>query len=289
MDSIGGCALGRRLGSGGLGTVYKGRHLASGQSVAIKILASHVAADRAIVERFEREARLCYQLNHPHLVDVHTWGHEQGHHYMVMEYVSGTTLEILADREDRLTWAMSAAIIADVAAGLAHVHALGIVHRDIKPANMLVARGGRAKLADLGLARDPADGLSLMRRLTTQGAAIGSPAYMAPEQIKDTASVTPAADIYGLGASLYHAVAGSPPLIGDDPVDTCHRVLRDRAVPLQRRHPDISSTLADLVASCLEKNPDKRPADAETVCQRLRQIIRDSGMRPGTLLGEDDV
>ncbi|MFW5698440.1 MAG: serine/threonine-protein kinase [Planctomycetota bacterium] len=283
-EIIGGCEIGRLLGSGGLGSVFKALHRQSGRTVALKVLAAHMAAKPGVVERFEREARLCFQLDHPHLIAVHTWGEDDGRHYMAMEYVAGSTLEALSRRRDRLTWPMAASIVADVASGLEHVHRLDIVHRDIKPANMLVGRGGRAKLADLGLARDPQDGLGLARRLTTEGAAIGSPAYMAPEQINDTASVDAAADVYGLGASLYQGIVGRPPLIGDSPLDTCRRVLRDRPEPVANFHADVPEALSQLIDACLDKQPERRPASAVTVSEQLRALIGLAGYRPGTQL-----
>lgn len=278
---VGGCLLSKRLGAGGLGTVYKGVHQASGRKVAVKVLLPFMNERPDVVERFHREARLCFQLEHPHIVRVFTWGQDQDRHYLAMEYVSGAGLDRLVTTQVRLAWPLAAVIVADVADGLAHVHALDIVHRDIKPSNMLVARGGRAKLADLGLARQTVDPLEPGgRRVTAKGAAIGSPAYMAPEQIEDTATAGVPADIYGLAASLYHAIAGRPPLLGKDPMDTLSKVLNDTPVPLADLV-GVPPGLSALIQACLAKDPHDRPADAAGLCTALRDLVRLQGLKTG--------
>jgi len=282
-SEIGGCLLRRVCGTGAIGTVYEGRHIASDERMAVKVLSPKINAMKWVVERFTREARLCYQIEHPHLIRVHTWGaFSDGRHYMVMDFIDGTTFLQLVRRHQQLDWPVACSILADVANALAHAHDLDIVHRDIKPANVLVTRDARGVLTDLGLARRTVDGIDENdgRRLTTEGSALGSPAYMAPEQITDTRTVGPAADIYGLGASLFHALAGDPPLLGENPTDTLMRVMREPAPDLRLHNSDIPPELAELVACCLSKEPDDRPHDAADLEQSLRQILAQHGFAP---------
>jgi len=214
------------------------------------------------------------------VIRVHTWGTDDaGRHYMVMDLIDGTTLGQMIKRGRGLTWEVAAAIVADVAEALQHVHELDIVHRDIKPSNILVDRAGRGVLADLGLARQLVDSLdeSEGRRLTAPGSAMGSPAYMPPEQITDTAGVGPAGDIYALGSTLYHAVAGRPPLLANTPSGTILRVLKDLPQALGDLHPDVPPALGELVDGCLAKDPAERPASAGLFASMLRDELRAAG------------
>jgi len=271
---VGGCLLRRSLGAGAIGSVYEGVHVASGDSVAVKLLSPRINAMPAVVDRFVREARLCYQIVHPHVVRVHTWGaYDDGRHYFVMEYVDGTTLlELLRTHRQGLDWPLACAIAADIGEALAHVHELEVVHRDIKPGNVLIDRRGRGKLADLGLARQLVGALdeSGGRRLTAKGAALGSPAYMAPEQISDTSAVGPAADVYALGATLYHALCGRPPLIGENPTATLMRVMREDPSPIGALIAGLPAAVAESVDASLAKNPARRPADVGELARCLR-------------------
>lgn len=272
---IAGCDIQEHLGSGAVGAVYGAIHRESGKRVAIKVITVDVAARPEFLERFQREARLAYQLDHPHIVRVLTWGEDAGQHYVVMEWIEGSSLIAMIRHHGNLAWKVVAGLGRQVAEALAHVHALGLVHRDVKPANILVGRDGAARLADLGLARQLVDSPDEVggRRATAPGTAMGSPCYMAPEQITDTAAVGPPADVYALAASLFHALAGRPPLTGLDVQDVLGKVLDETPRRASTYTGDLPTAFSDLLASCLVKDPVARP-DAAAVEQALRGIMR---------------
>ncbi|MDA3959261.1 MAG: serine/threonine-protein kinase [Planctomycetota bacterium] len=279
-SEMAGCTITRLIGRGGIGAVYEATHAERGARMAIKVLAPQSKDFEALNERFEREARLCFQLSHPNVIRVHTWGAlDDGRHYMVMDLVDGTTLSQMIRKHKRLSWDVAASIIADIAEALEHVHALDIVHRDIKPANILVDRAGRGILADLGLARQLVDSLDEKdgRRLTAPGSALGSPAYMPPEQITDTSTAAVPADLYSLGASLYHAITGRPPLLANTPSGTIMRVLKDLPIALGELDPAVPTALSQLVDDCLDKDPGNRPNSAALFASLLRDELRAAG------------
>lgn len=278
--TIAGCRITDLIGRGGIGAVYRAEHPERTRPMALKVLSHDAGAFPAIGERFEREARLCFQLSHPNLIRVHTWGtRPDGRAYMLMDLVDGTTLSGMIRHSKRLAWSVAAAILADVAEALEHAHRLDIVHRDIKPANVLVDRDGRGILADLGLARQMVDSLDEAhgRRLTAPGSSLGSPAYMAPEQVTDTATAAVPADLYALGASLYHAIAGRPPLLGTSPSGTIRRVLKDLPTELGDLDPDVPQAIGELVDACLDKDPQRRPHSAALFAGLVRDELRAAG------------
>jgi len=283
---IGGCSLERLLGRGGIGAVYRARtDEARPRTMAIKVLSPQASDMPALSERFEREARLCYQLQHPSIVAVHTWGRsDDGLPFMIMDFVDGATLASLVHKKGRLEWTIAASIVADIASAVHHVHELEILHRDLKPANVLVSRQGRGVLTDLGLARQVVDSLdeSSGRRLTAPGSALGSPAFMAPEQVTDTAGVTAAADLYGLAASLFYAITGRPPLIAETASATIMKVLRDDPPPIGDLCADLPPAVADLIDACLAKDPARRSQRAEDFARVLRRELRAAGYREPT-------
>lgn len=283
---IGGCTLLRLLGRGGIGAVYlAATNEQPSRHVAVKVLSPIASGMPALNERFEREARLCFQIKHPSVVSVRTWGTtEEGLSFIVMDYIDGAPLSDLVRKKSKLKWTIAASIIADVASALHHVHQLNIIHRDLKPANILVARSGRGILADLGLARQLVDSIdeNSGRRLTAPGTALGSPAFMAPEQIEDTAAVSVAADIYGLGASLFYAVSGRPPLFAKTTSGTVMRVLYDPAPAIASLVPSLPNGLANLIDNCLDKDPKKRVQQADHMAQQLYSELRQAGFRDPT-------
>ncbi|MBA3710461.1 MAG: serine/threonine protein kinase [Planctomycetes bacterium] len=276
-QDLGGCRLLRRLGTGSLGVVYEALQTKLDRPVAIKMLSSKAAADERIVERFQREAKLCARIQHEHVVGVHDFGFERNVHYLTMEFVNGPTLSSVIDEAGRLPLKVSARFMIHVARALEHVHGLGIVHRDVKPSNILVTSEGTAKLADLGLAKKvdlgPGDKQAL---LTKQGMVLGSPAYMPPEQIHNASEVTRSADIYALGATFYHAVSGAPPFSGSSGLEVMAKVLRDQTPPIGELAPDLPRGVAELITSMLEKDPSRRPKDATTVLARLEDVLREA-------------
>jgi predicted Ser/Thr protein kinase len=198
------------LGRGGMGVVYKARQLQLDRIVALKILAPSDAAAPGFVERFRREAKSLAKLNHPNIVHVHDFGESNGLYYFVMEFVDGANIRALISSQ-KMTAAEALAIVPKICDALQFAHEEGVVHRDIKPENILIDKKGRVKIADFGLAKllgreetDP--------RLTVSGATLGTPRYMAPEQVEKPESVDHRADIYSLGVVFYEMLTGELPM-----------------------------------------------------------------------------
>ena len=202
------------LGSGGMGCVYRVRERESGRVSALKVLPRELAADPAFVERFEREARTLARLRHPHIVGVHGFGQAGGFCFLLMEFVDGANLR-QALRSGRFTPQQALGLIPPLCEALQAAHAQGVLHRDIKPENLLLDAEGRVKIADFGIAKlleDPATPSTGAYTLTRTGARVGTPHYMAPEQVETPEQVDHRADIYSLGVVFYELLTGELPL-----------------------------------------------------------------------------
>ena len=278
--TLGGCRLIKRLGAGAIGVVYEGELPGQDRHVAVKMLTSRAAGDEKVVQRFEREARLCAAIQHPNVVGVHSCGFDRGVHFLVMEFIDGDTLATLVEEHGRLPWERAARLILQVARGLEYAHSQGIVHRDIKPANILVTTAGVAKLADLGLAKQLDDERSItgdnQMGLTMQGVALGSPAYMPPEQIRSAKDVTPVSDLYALGASLYQLVTGVLPYDGRSAAEVMTKVLREEPRAINDLAPETPPAISAFIIRTLSKDPAGRPQD----CGRFIVELEDAIARP---------
>ncbi|HVT77411.1 MAG TPA: serine/threonine-protein kinase, partial [Acidimicrobiales bacterium] len=232
-----------------------------GRDVAIKFLRRDLAAPEAARQRFEDEARNAARLTHPNVVLVLDTGEHDGVPSLGMECLPGRTLRDELKEGPlpvaRLTW-----IARDVLAGLAAAHEMGIVHRDVTPANILLTETGRAKLADFGIAKT-LDAPSV----TVVGQVLGTPAYVAPERLLGEPA-TPAADVYGVGATLYHALAGSPPFTGDSPIAIAHQAVSSRPERLEHLRPDAPLDLVAAVDHAMDPDPARRPT-AEALAASL--------------------
>ncbi len=212
----------RVIGRGGMGTVWLGRDTVLGRQVAMKRVGLVPGGSAPDLERAEREARLAAALSHPHVVAVYDLVAEGDEHWLVMEYVEGESLAALIRRDGPLPAEAAASILEQVADALAAAHAHGIVHRDVKPSNIMVSPHGHAKLTDFGIAKAEADA-----SLTQTGLVTGSPAYLAPE-VASGASATPASDVWALGATLFHALAGRPPYdVGDNVLGALYKIVHE--------------------------------------------------------------
>ena len=269
-------SVGREIGRGGMGTVWLGRDEILGREVALKQIGLLPGADGTDLARAEREARLAAQLNHPHVVSVFDLvvDEESGHHWLVMEYVDGSTLTQLVRKHGRIPIDDAALVMGQVADALAAAHAAGIVHRDVKPSNVLVDRRGFAKLTDFGIARitnDPS--------LTQTGLVTGSPAYLAPE-VAAGKRADEASDVWSLGATTFHMLAGQPPYdIGDQVLGGLYRIVNEEPPRL----PD-AGRLAPLLEGTMVKDPMQRwsMAQARDFLAGIRcpDHARDPGARP---------
>ena len=225
------------IGAGGMGTVYRARQISLNRDVALKILPSHLALDPTGLERFQREAMSVAQLAHPNIVQVHDIGEDNGVHFIAMEYVRGRTAAEMLKAEGPLAFRKALEICAPVAAALGVAHKAGILHRDVKPSNILVSEAGFAKLADFGVAglMQPPEG----ERLTMTGAAVGTPYYMSPEQVRGREALDGAGDVYSLGVVLYELLSGAHPFGDATPTEAIAKQMHEPFPPIRRYRPDI--------------------------------------------------
>lgn len=267
-DLVPGKTLGGRyrieslIGRGATGVVFEGSHLVIGKRVALKCLYPQRAAERNAVERFFREARIAATVEHPHVIQVFDGGHEGGVLFLAMERLEG---ESLGERLDRGAMAIDEAleVFGRIMDGVAAVHARGVVHRDLKPDNVYLAhQHGRAltpKVLDFGISKLKEPG----RDLTALGTVLGTPVYMAPEQIANTRDVDARADVYSLGVMLYEALTGALPYGDDSLVDLFRRSQRGDATPVRALRPEVPPALAQVVEKALRPDPSHRFASVD--------------------------
>jgi serine/threonine-protein kinase len=264
----------RLLGRGSMGVVYLARHRGTGRDVALKIIDPETAATRTAIDRFLREMSVIGTLKHPNIVECLDQGHDNGRLWFAMEYVSGVSLETLA-QANRGTYPHHQAcrLMCQVLRGLEHAHSQGFVHRDIKPENLLIGRTPEnkliAKISDFGLAKNYQQlGGS---GLTFSGEMRGTIPFMPPEQMIDFKTVKPSADLYASAATLYYLISGTFVFDGDTDTDDMIQMLLDhRIVPLNRRRPDIPAGLSDLLDRCLARQPEDRLPTAAAMRTALK-------------------
>jgi len=256
------------LGAGGMGEVYRARDTRLGREVALKILPHDVSADPSRRQRFEQEARAVAALNHPNIVAIHDVGEERGVSYIVTELVDGESL-----RGARFPLRKTLDVASQIAAGLAAAHAAGIVHRDLKPENILVARDGRVKILDFGLAkiveaRGASAATQTMSPATEPGMVMGTVAYMSPEQARGQ-PLDARSDIFSLGAVLYELASGKHPFPGVSAVDVMSGILKEDPPPMEA---PLSPALERIVRRCLEKEPSRRFQSAADLAFALQSL-----------------
>ena len=239
-----------RLGAGGMSEVWAADDLELSRRVALKLLARD--ADPA---RFEREAQAVAALAHPNICRLYDYGEEGGRPFMVLEYLDGGTLEGRLVPGEPYPIDETHRLARELAAGLAHAHARGLVHRDLKPANVLFDDEGVAKIADFGIARLVGSGT-----LTETGTLLGTAAYISPEQAQGLPATT-ASDVYSYGVILYRLLAGRLPFESDSPIELARMHIQEPPFPLSEARPSAPSVLAALAQASLAKDPEARPAD----------------------------
>jgi WD40 repeat protein len=263
----------RLLGQGGMGAVYLAEHQRMGRAVALKVISPELLSHAGALSRFQQEARAAAQLDHPNIVTAYDADQAGELHFLVLEHVEGQNLaDYLAERGP-LPVAEACDCARQAALGLQHAHERGMVHRDIKPHNLMRTPAGRVKVLDFGLARVAAgpalraeDGTAAgPAHLTGTGAVVGTADYIAPEQARDAHGADGRADVYGLGCTLYHLLAGRPPFPGGTAAEKLSRHAADEPVPLRQLRPDVPERLAAVVARMMAKRPADRyqtPAEA---------------------------
>jgi len=265
----------RELGKGAMGVVYLAKDPLIGRLVALKTIraAAHADDDEAkeFQQRFIREAQAAGILNHPAIVTVHDIGQddESGMSFIAMEFVEGQNLKEVLAQGRTLTFDQIGDVIAQVADALDFAHSKGIVHRDVKPANIILVEGTRAKITDFGIAKIASGG----GNLTTTGQFLGTPNYMAPEQIKG-APVDGRTDIFSLGICLYECLTRRKPFGGDSLTSISYKIVHEPFPPLHEINPQIPAGYEEVVAHCLAKDPTKRYQRARDLAQAVRAVVR---------------
>jgi len=263
----------QRLGKGSMGVVYKARQLSVDRVVAIKVLLDSLAQNKEFIKRFEREAMIAAKLAHNNVVNAIDAGQVDGHYYFVMEYVEGVTIKDILDKHKTFEEKEALRITIAIAEALRHAHQRGLIHRDIKPENVILTKNGEVKLADLGLARITDDekwGLS------EAGMAIGTPYYISPEQVRGQTNIDIRADIYSLGATLYHMATGKVPYGGDTPNEVMRKHVDPKVtiVPPDHLNTKLSGGLGMVVETMMAKNREQRYQTPDDLILDLKCLQR---------------
>ncbi len=244
-----------KLGAGAMATVFKARQISLDRMVAIKVLPRKLSENSDYVERFYKEGKAAASLNHANIVQAFDVGEAGGFHYFVMEYVEGHTLYDELQTNKVFGEAEALNVIRQIARALAHSHSQGLIHRDVKPKNIMISTDGIAKLADMGLAREATD---IQAAQAEAGKAFGTPYYISPEQIRGEVDIDFRADIYSLGATLYHLVTGRVPFEAPTPAGVMHKHLKDPLIPPDHINTKLSGGLGQLVEVMMAKERSRR-------------------------------
>jgi serine/threonine-protein kinase len=274
-SQIPGYALIGKLGKGAMATVYKAKQLSLDRIVAVKVLPKKLSENPEFVERFYKEGKAAARLSHNNIVQAIDVGSTpDGFHYFVMEYVEGLTLYDIMQPppvgEGRtFSEAEALDVMIQMADALAHAHLRNLIHRDVKPKNILLTREGVAKLTDLGLARATDDNEAAE---SEAGKAYGTPYYISPEQIRGDVNIDFRADIYSLGATMYHLVTGKPPFDGETPSAVMHKHLKQPLTPADHVNTALSAGVGEIIDVAMSKNRDDRYQSTEDMLEDLKAV-----------------
>ena len=272
----------RLLGSGGMGMVVEATHLVLEERVALKFLLPRVLDSPEATARFLREARVAARLNSPHLARVRDVGElDGGVPYIVMDLLVGESLDGLLEREQRLAPARACDVLLQACEALATAHAAGVVHRDLKPGNLFLTRaedgGLLVKVLDFGISKITVPEADPSSSLTQTQVSMGSPLYMAPEQMRSARSVDHRADLWALGVVLYHCLTGKNPFDADSLPMICAQVLEAEYTPLRERAPELPAALGEIVDRCLRREPEERYPDVVALADALAPHAGEEG------------
>jgi serine/threonine-protein kinase len=270
MEIAGRYRLDRRLGAGGMSTVYQGLDQVLERQVAVKLLAEHLAEDDGFVARFRREALAAARLVHPNIVQVYDSGHdaEMHRHYIVMEYVEGETLAQVLRARPVLPVGEAIEIVSQACEGLEYAHRHSVIHRDVKPGNLLINPDGLVKLADFGIAKAAEDS-----RITQIGSVLGTAAYLSPERAKGQ-EATVSSDVYSIGVVLYQALAGRVPYETGSLTELALRQQEGEPEPLAMLNPEVGPELSRAVGRTLTADPAERYQSAHDLRIAIGEALR---------------
>jgi serine/threonine protein kinase len=278
---LGTCTLQKLIGQGGMGAVYLAQQSRPRRQVAVKVLLPMTPLSpnqlAAFLERFRRETDAAASLEHPNIMPVHEYGEREGLAYLVMPYVSGGTLRDQLERENQLPFEKVVNYLDQMAAAIDIAHEKGVIHRDIKPANILMTPEGRLLLTDFGLVKIIAEGQIPQLRLTGPGAPVGTPDYMAPEQVIGE-DVDPRADLYSLGVILYQMVTGTTPFQGDSPMQIAAQHLQVPPPSPKSFRPDLPDAAEQVILRAMSKRPDDRYSRAQDLANAFRMALIAAGI-----------
>jgi serine/threonine-protein kinase len=260
------------LGQGGMGRVYLAKDTSLGRTVALKILSAERMKNPRAIARFHREAKIGAQLQHENLVRIYDFGESNSRHFLVMEFIEGRTIGSLIAQQGPIPAAITAGLGRQIALGLEHAHKKAFIHRDVNPYNIMVTYDGTAKLADLGLALDLTD----TDRFTREGATVGTFDYVAPEQARHSHSADIRSDIYSLGCTLYHMIAGEVPFPTASLPEKLYAHQSVEPTPLDRVVPGIPEGLADGIGRMMRKSPEERFSTPLQVAQMLEPFVEEA-------------
>ncbi len=264
----------KELGRGGMGVVYLAQHKKLGRRVALKTLTPDRQTKESSIARFEREAKSFAAIRHPHIANLFEFQDSGPIQFLALEYIEGTDLERERRRGRKWTPEETAGMMADIADALAHTHEKGILHRDIKPGNILIEnKTNRVVLTDFGLAKGQMDDT-----LTATGFAVGTPAYMAPEQITDQFGTQPdgRSDLFALGTVAYEMLTQEHPFLANDDLSTMRNIVNGKLKPMRELDPSLPEPLAAIFEKLLNKNPKDRMPNAASLSKALRDWLRGS-------------
>lgn len=262
------------IGTGGMGTVFRGVHQTLGRTVAIKVLQASLATDQLAIQRFLREARVAASLDHPNIVRLFDVGKSGSTHYLTMEYVDGTTLDKLT-AQGPIAVSRAVSYIAQAAAGLQHAHEQNVLHRDIKPSNLILGRDGSVKILDMGLARSATKSDDQVTAQLDAGSVVGTADFISPEQALNEGAIDSRSDIYSLGATFYALVSGRPPFDGNTASKLINHQLRE-PMPLTKIDRTFPADLEAVISKMMAKKPADRYASPAEVILALEPWTGDS-------------
>lgn len=269
---VGNYELGPPIGVGGMATVYVAQDLSLERAVALKILPPKSAQDPEVLQRFLLEGKAAARLDHPNIARIFALGHDGSYYFLAFEYVEGRTVRQWIEDSGRIDIDQALEWSIQTAKALAHADRRGVVHRDIKPSNLIVTPGGQVKLVDLGLARRYESQGQL--DLTQSGTTLGTFDYISPEQARDPRSVDVRSDLYSLGCTIFHMLAGAPPFPGLNVVQKLLHHQEKPAPDIRTINPEVPESLAALIARLMAKSPADRPSSADS-CVKQLEAIRD--------------